>query len=69
MPAVMLTASEFYGALGIKKLPLAHLVCAPGITFYPWRTSDRCAGDKISENSKKFKKVKKIPKYFKIVKT
>jgi hypothetical protein len=55
MPAVMLIAGECYGALGIKKLPLAHLVCALGITFYPWRTSDRCAGDKILENLKKKK--------------
>jgi hypothetical protein len=60
MPAVMLTAGEFCGAPGIKKLPLAHLVCAPWITFYLWRTSDRCAGDKISENSK----IQKISKIF-----
>jgi hypothetical protein len=56
MPAVMLTAGECYGALGIF-LPLVHLVCAPGITFYPWQTSDWCAGDKISENSKKIQKI------------
>jgi hypothetical protein len=62
MPAVMLTAGKCYGASGIEKLPLAHLVCAPGITFYPWRTSDRCAGDKILENSKNSKKINKIIK-------
>jgi hypothetical protein len=56
----MLTAGECYGASGIKNLPLAYLVCAPGITFYPRRTSDRCAGDKISENSKNSKKIKKL---------
>jgi hypothetical protein len=49
-----------------KKIPLAHLACAPGITCYPSRICNRCAGDKISENPKKFKK---NPKYFKIVKT
>jgi hypothetical protein len=32
------------------------LACAPGITCYPWRICNRCAGDKISENLKKFKK-------------
>jgi hypothetical protein len=35
MPAVMLTAGEYSSSSGIKKLPLAHLVYAPGITFYP----------------------------------
>jgi hypothetical protein len=39
------------------------LACAPGITCYPWRICNRCAGDKILEN------LKKIPKYFKIIKT
>jgi hypothetical protein len=54
MPAVMLTAGEFSGAPGIKKLPLAHM--------------DGSAGDKILEISKKkSKKSKKIKKYFKII--
>jgi hypothetical protein len=56
MPAVMLTAGEFCSSSGIIFLPLAHLACAPGITCYPWRICNRCAGDKISENLKKFKK-------------
>jgi hypothetical protein len=56
MPAVMLTAGEFCILLGIIFLPLAHLACAPGITCYPWQICNRCAGDKISENLKKFKK-------------
>jgi hypothetical protein len=51
---------------GIKKIPLAHLACAPGITCYPSQICNRCARDKILENPKK---IKKIPKYFKIVKT
>jgi hypothetical protein len=58
MPAVMLTAGEYSSSSGIKKLPLAHLVYAPRITFYPWRTSNRCAGDKIL----KILKIPKIPK-------
>jgi hypothetical protein len=66
MPAVMLTAGEYSGSSRIKKLPLAHLVYASGITFYPWQTSNRCHGDKVSENPKKFQN---IPKYFKIIKT
>jgi hypothetical protein len=53
---------EYFSSPGIKKLPLAHLVYASGITFYPWRTSNRCAGIQIL-------KIPKIPKYFKIVKT
>jgi hypothetical protein len=35
MPAVMLTAGEFCSSPGIIFLPLAHLACAPGITYYP----------------------------------
>jgi hypothetical protein len=42
-----------------KKLPLMHLVYAPGITFYPWQTCNRCAGIK-------FKKIQTIQKKFKI---
>jgi hypothetical protein len=30
MPAVMLTTGEYFSSPGIKKLPLAHLVYAPG---------------------------------------
>jgi hypothetical protein len=63
MPAVMLTAGKFYSLTGIKNLSLAHLVCALGITFYPWRTSNRCAGDKILKNPKN-KKIKKKSKIF-----
>jgi hypothetical protein len=62
MPVVMLTVGECYSSSEIKNLPLAHLVCAPGITFYPWRTSNRCGGDKISKNQKKSKN----PKYLKL---
>jgi hypothetical protein len=50
---------------GIKKIPLAHLACAPGIICYPWRICNRCARDKFLKNPKN----KKNPKYFKIVKT
>jgi hypothetical protein len=39
---------------------------APGITFYPWRTSKSAPGIKFQKFEKKSKK---IPKYFKIVKT
>jgi hypothetical protein len=39
---------------------------APGITFYPWRTSKSAPGIKFWKFQKK---IKKIPKYFKIVKT
>jgi hypothetical protein len=68
MPAVMLTAGKFCSSPGIIFLPLAHLACAPGITCYPWRICNRCAGDKIFGKSKKIqKKSKKIPKYFKII--
>jgi hypothetical protein len=49
------TAGERYSSPGIKKIPPTHLVCAPGIAFYPWRTSNRCAGDKISKNPKTIK--------------
>jgi hypothetical protein len=59
MPAVMLTAGEFCSSPAIFFLPLAHLACAPGITCYPWRICNRCAGDKIWENLKKIKKIRK----------
>jgi hypothetical protein len=36
-----------------------HLVYAPGITFYPWQTCNRCAGIK-------FQKIQTIQKKFKI---
>jgi hypothetical protein len=60
MPAVMLTAGEFCSSSGIIFLPLAHLACAPGITCYPWRICNRCAGDKISENLKKIQNISKL---------
>jgi hypothetical protein len=59
MPVVMLTAGEFYSSPGIIFLPLANLVCAPGITCYPWRICNRRAVDKISENPKKIQKISK----------
>jgi hypothetical protein len=64
MPAVMLTAGEHYSSPGIKKIPPTHLVCAPEITFYPWRTSNRCTGDKILKNPKKSIKIKINSKIF-----
>jgi hypothetical protein len=60
MPAVMLTAGEYCSSPTIIFLPLAHLACARGITCYPWRICNRCAGDKILENLKKFEKISKI---------
>jgi hypothetical protein len=62
MLAVMLTPGECSSSSGIKKLPLTHLVYTLGITIYPWRTSNRCVGDKISKNQKNPKKIQNILK-------
>jgi hypothetical protein len=51
---------------GNKKITVGAFGICAGITFYPWRTSNRCAGDKFLKNPKNSKK---NLKYFKIIKT
>jgi hypothetical protein len=46
----------------IQKIPLANLLCAPGIKVIPGELEKWFAGDKNSKNPKQFKKFKKSQK-------